>query len=104
MRVASLYIIQQARRGVTEELVGLGAARPGVGPTSTLDTTSPSSSTKNKLDLSDFIPEAEVAEVDENKIRGTGGTALIKFLKMCRDNTTRTRIGSGVEEEEERRQ
>jgi len=98
MRVASLYIIQQARRGVTEELVGLGAARPVV---HTTPTAAPSSSSSKKLDLSDFIAETDSAEVDENKIRGTGGTALIKFLKMCRDNTTRTRIGSAVGLEEE---
>ena len=96
MRVASLYIIQQARKGVTDELVGLGAARPGAPLINTTTTGSTSSSSK-KLDLSDFIPEVDVLEVDENKIRGTGGTALIKFLKMCRDNTTRTRIGSGGE-------
>jgi len=94
MRVASLYIIQQARKGVTDELVGLGAARPGAPLINTTTTGSTSSSSK-KLDLSDFIPEVDRPEVDENKIRGTGGTALIKFLKMCRDNTTRTRIGSG---------
>jgi indoleamine 2,3-dioxygenase len=82
MRIATIYIIQQARRPATEELFALGAARP---------VTDPEAIPKpKKLDLSEFIHEAE----EEDEIRGTGGTALIKFLKMCRDNTGKTRIGA----------
>lgn len=96
MRVATLYIIQQARRPVTPELVRMGAAAPIV-PTLTASDDSSSSSSKGKqpLDLSEFIHEAEDKSTEkDDEIRGTGGTALIKFLKMCRDNTHKTRIGT----------
>ena len=86
MRVATLYIIQQARKPVTDELIRMGAAAPPA-PTPSSGT---GSTGKQPLDLSEFIHEAE--ETDD-EIRGTGGTALIKFLKMCRDNTNKTKIG-----------
>jgi indoleamine 2,3-dioxygenase len=90
MRVATLYIIQQARKPVTEELIRMGAAAPT--PETALAAASSSTGSK-KLDLSEFIHEAEAKKEADEEIRGTGGTALIKFLKMCRDNTNKTRIG-----------
>ena len=90
MRVATLYIIQQARKPVTEELIRMGAAAP---TPETAPAAAPSSTGSKKLDLSEFIHEAEAKKEADEEIRGTGGTALIKFLKMCRDNTNKTRIG-----------
>lgn len=91
MRIATLYIIQQARRQPTEELIALGAPRPNASSEEAikedkrLETTS----------LSEIIAEREdeVRRVGDEEVRGTGGTALIKFLKMCRDNTVATMVG-----------
>lgn len=91
MRVATLYIIQQARKPVTEELIRMGAAAPT--PETAPAAAASSSTGSKKLDLSEFIHEAEAKKEADEEIRGTGGTALIKFLKMCRDNTNKTRIG-----------
>ncbi|WVO17860.1 hypothetical protein L204_105558 [Cryptococcus depauperatus] len=43
---------------------------------------------------------AEEHQVEVGELRGTGGTALFKFLKRCRDNTTRAMLqptGAGYE-------
>lgn len=105
MRIATMYIIQQARRPPTDELIRLGAARPEQEQSETLRsvtsiaTESAQQHQKQKLDLSEFIHEVERKTQQENsEIRGTGGTSLIKFLKMCRDNTSRTVIGGQASE------
>jgi indoleamine 2,3-dioxygenase len=69
MRIASMYIIQQARRPPSEEV-------------------------KRLMGIADDQAEAEEDEEPAGELRGTGGTPLFKFLKMCRDNTTRAMIGS----------
>lgn len=69
MRIASMYIIQQARRPPTEEV-------------------------KRLIGIAEGQMEAEEEDVEPlGELRGTGGTPLFKFLKMCRDNTTRAMIG-----------
>lgn len=104
MRIASLYIIQQARRPPTAELIAMGAPVPessaqedvGYGAAALHDT--PAKPSRPQLaphSLSEFIAERQSAA--DEQVKGTGGTALIKFLKMCRDNTVKTRIGEGVE-------
>ena len=69
MRIASMYIIQQARRPPTEEI-------------------------KRLIGIADGQMEEEEEDAEPlDELRGTGGTPLFKFLKMCRDNTTRAMIG-----------
>ncbi|KAL1408786.1 hypothetical protein Q8F55_005599 [Vanrija albida] len=67
MRVVSRFIIQQARR-------------------------QPSARVRALLGQEDE-PEEEV-EVHVDGLRGTGGTPLIRFLKRCRDNTSRAMVAS----------
>lgn len=77
MRVVSLFIVQQARRRPTPRIRRL---------------------------LGEIVNEAEdedesvEPELEEKKgeLRGTGGTPLFKFLKRCRDNTTRAMIGKSA--------
>ncbi|WVQ85424.1 hypothetical protein IAT38_007589 [Cryptococcus sp. DSM 104549] len=74
MRVVSLFIVQQARR------------RPG-------------ERVRRLIGAEEEAAEAEV-KVDAGELRGTGGTALFKFLKRCRDNTTKAMVrpsGAGYE-------
>ncbi len=83
MRIVTMYIIQQARREASDEMVAMGAPAPS----------QVNGEIKKELaqgSLSDLIEEQEK---QAEELRGTGGTALIKFLKMCRDNTTATMIG-----------
>ncbi|KAK8865869.1 hypothetical protein IAR55_001017 [Kwoniella newhampshirensis] len=78
MRVVSLFIVQQARRKPSarvRKLIGLDEA-----------------------DETEADEEEKVVDIGE--IRGTGGTALFKFLKRCRDNTTKAMVrpsGAGYE-------
>ena len=73
MRVVSLFIIQQARRRPSERIrLLLGQEESG--------------------------EEARAEEkVDIGELRGTGGSPLFKFLKRCRDNTTKAMIGKSKE-------
>lgn len=76
MRVVSLFIVQQARRQPSPRIRRLLGEH-----------------------VDDEELEAGVArELEENKgeLRGTGGTPLFKFLKRCRDNTTRAMIGKSA--------
>lgn len=98
MRVASLYIIQQARRPPTPELIAMGApvsesgVEQDVGYGAAMHGgEKPSRPQLAPHSLSEFIVEHQTAA--DEQVKGTGGTALIKFLKMCRDNTVKTRIG-----------
>ncbi|WVW82228.1 hypothetical protein I302_104234 [Kwoniella bestiolae CBS 10118] len=69
MRIVSLFIVQQARR-------------------------QPSERVRKLMGLEPLTEEEEQMqkEVDINEIRGTGGSALFKFLKRCRDNTTKAMV------------
>jgi indoleamine 2,3-dioxygenase len=62
MRIVSMFIVQQARRQPSERI------RKLIGM------------------------EGEVEEVPLEEMRGTGGSPLFKFLKRCRDNTTKAMI------------
>ncbi|TXT10766.1 hypothetical protein VHUM_02271 [Vanrija humicola] len=66
MRVVSRFIVQQARR-------------------------QPSARVRALLGQEDE-PEDEQVEVQVDGLRGTGGTPLIRFLKRCRDNTSRAMV------------
>lgn len=41
-----------------------------------------------------LLPREEVPNFDDDRLRGTGGTPLIRFLKRCRDNTSRAMVVS----------
>ncbi|WWC86183.1 uncharacterized protein L201_001056 [Kwoniella dendrophila CBS 6074] len=71
MRVVSLFIIQQARRQPSERVRKLMGLKENP--------------TENEF-------ETEEKQIDINEIRGTGGSALFKFLKRCRDNTTKAMV------------
>jgi len=76
MRVVSLFIVQQARR-------------------------KPSPRIRRLLgdEVNDEEDEEETAvakEAETGELRGTGGTPLFKFLKRCRDNTTKAMIGTSA--------
>jgi indoleamine 2,3-dioxygenase len=64
MRVVSRFIVVQARRQPSERVQKL------LPP----------------------IDAAAAAQVSEDALRGTGGTPLIRFLKRCRDNTSRAMV------------
>lgn len=65
MRIVSVFIVQQARRQPSERI-------------------------RTLLGVED--KEEEEVVVDLGEMRGTGGSPLFKFLKRCRDNTTRAMI------------
>ncbi|KAJ9108146.1 hypothetical protein QFC19_002614 [Naganishia cerealis] len=89
MRIATIYVIQQARRPPTAALVKMGAV-----PTTT--TSAGQEHVKlHATSLSEIIRDEEEQDGLDDQVRGTGGTALIKFLKMCRDNTACAKL-SGV--------
>lgn len=73
MRIVSMFIVQQARRQPSERI----------------------------RQLTGMDQEAQqVPEVKLEDMRGTGGSPLFKFLKRCRDNTTKAMIrpnGSGYD-------
>lgn len=102
MRIATLYIIQQARRPPTDELVKMGAIAPPVTETQVakdgkrhvvLQATSLSEIIRDEEQvLRQQQREREEQEEGDDEVRGTGGTALIKFLKMCRDNTVGAKL------------
>jgi len=71
MRVVSIFIIQQARRRPSERIRKLLGQEGG-----------------------DEVEEE--GKVDIGELRGTGGSPLFKFLKRCRDNTTRARVGKAA--------
>jgi len=91
MRIVTMYIIQQARREVSDEMIAMGAPVPA----------SRSQKQQSTVELphgslSDLIEEQESKKAaGDDELRGTGGTALIKFLKLCRDNTMSTMVGGG---------
>ncbi|KAK4683661.1 indoleamine 2,3-dioxygenase, partial [Tremellales sp. Uapishka_1] len=71
MRIVSVYIIQQARRRPSERI-------------------------KRMMGMEHGIQEEEEEheqEIEVDGLRGTGGTPLFRFLKMCRDNTSRAKVG-----------
>jgi indoleamine 2,3-dioxygenase len=74
MRVVSMFIVQQARRKPSPRI------RKILGQEVDQD------------EVEDVV--ADVAEKGE--LRGTGGTPLFKFLKRCRDNTTKAMIGKSA--------
>jgi indoleamine 2,3-dioxygenase len=95
MRIATQYIIQQARRPPTAELVAMGALpAPGAQDAASADGRSHVKLTATSL--SEIIRDEERVrheqEEGDDEVRGTGGTALIKFLKMCRDNTVGAKL------------
>ncbi|KIR43371.1 tryptophan 2,3-dioxygenase [Cryptococcus deuterogattii 99/473] len=74
MRVVSKFIVQQARRKPGERI--------------------------RRLTGMEDDDEDEGTMADAGELRGTGGTALFKFLKRCRDNTTKAMLqptGAGYE-------
>ena len=94
MRIATQYISQQARRPPTAELIAMGAQpTPGASAAPSAD-----GQTHVKLmatSLSEIIRDEERLRQEQDgdaEVRGTGGTALIKFLKMCRDNTVGAKL------------
>jgi indoleamine 2,3-dioxygenase len=95
MRIATQYIIQQARRPPTADLVAMGALpAPGAQEATSADGRSQIKLTATSL--SEIIRDEERVrheqEEGDDEVRGTGGTALIKFLKMCRDNTVGAKL------------
>ncbi|KAJ9105457.1 hypothetical protein QFC21_001828 [Naganishia friedmannii] len=102
MRIATLYIIQQARRPPTAELIKMGAIPPPVAETQVakdgqkhvvLQATSLSEIIRDEEQV--LRLQREEQEEGDEEVRGTGGTALIKFLKMCRDNTVGAKLVGG---------
>lgn len=97
MRIATQYIIQQARRPPTAELIAMGALpTPGAHDASSADVQSHVKLTATSL--SEIIRDEERVQQEQEdvdaEVRGTGGTALIKFLKMCRDNTVGAKLAA----------
>lgn len=74
MRVVSLFIVQQARRNPSPRIRRLLG---------------------EQVEEGDEGVERELEE-KKGELRGTGGTPLFKFLKRCRDNTTRAMIGQSA--------
>lgn len=71
MRIVSVFIVQQARREPSPRIKALLGQ-----------------------EVEEGEEEGEVKEaIDVGELRGTGGSPLFKFLKRCRDNTTRAMIG-----------
>ncbi|GMK58426.1 hypothetical protein CspeluHIS016_0504580 [Cutaneotrichosporon spelunceum] len=70
MRVVTRYIVQQARHQPTPRVLAL-LGRAGDEPA---------------------VTAPPKAGVDEDGLRGTGGTPLVRFLKRCRDNTSRAKV------------
>ena len=68
MRVVSVFIVQQSRRRPSERI------RKIIGQTTADD------------------GRTAEGRVDIAELRGTGGSPLFKFLKRCRDNTTRAMV------------
>ncbi|KAE8271046.1 hypothetical protein A4X09_0g1288 [Tilletia walkeri] len=85
MRIATLYIITQARRGAPPE--GVRSWLPG-------------SFTGVKKEEAPVVTgglEKEVVKADASAAKGTGGTPLVSFLKECRANTVRTMLQPEVQ-------
>ncbi|OCF38657.1 tryptophan 2,3-dioxygenase [Kwoniella heveanensis CBS 569] len=81
MRVVSLFIVQQARRSPSERVRKMMGLQP-------------------ETEEERALAEEKGKTVNINEIRGTGGSALFKFLKRCRDNTTKAMVkpsGAGYE-------
>ncbi|WVF70555.1 hypothetical protein IAT40_005346 [Kwoniella sp. CBS 6097] len=81
MRVVSLFIVQQARRSPSERVRKMLGLQP-------------------ETEEERALAEEKGKTVNINEIRGTGGSALFKFLKRCRDNTTKAMVkpsGAGYE-------
>ena len=68
MRIASLFIVQHARRKPSERI-------------------------RKLLGQDEAEGAEETSEVDVGELRGTGGSPLFKFLKRCRDNTSKAMVG-----------
>ncbi|KAK0547684.1 hypothetical protein OC846_003940 [Tilletia horrida] len=82
MRIATLYIITQARRGAPPE--GVRSWLPGsfTGSTTT-------SSSSGGADESLTEPCQSSSSSGGGEAKGTGGTPLVSFLKECRSNTVK---------------
>jgi indoleamine 2,3-dioxygenase len=76
MRVVSMFIVQQARRKPSPRIRRLLG---------------------QQVDDNDDgeVVEKEASE-QTGELRGTGGTPLFKFLKRCRDNTTKAMLGKSA--------
>lgn len=72
MRVVSVFIVQQARRQPSERVRRI----------------------LGMPDVDENDDDDKVVNVEE--LRGTGGSPLFKFLKRCRDNTTRSMVGKSA--------
>ncbi|KAJ9120703.1 hypothetical protein QFC22_002634 [Naganishia vaughanmartiniae] len=99
MRIATLYVIQQARKPPTDELIKMGAIPPPAAETQVLGdgqkhvVLQPTSLSEIIRDEEQVLRrQREEQEEGDEEVRGTGGTALIKFLKMCRDNTANAKL------------
>ena len=68
MRIVSVFIVQQARK-------------------------KPSKRIRELLGQEGDTDEVDDLSVDVGDLRGTGGSPLFRFLKRCRDNTTKAMIG-----------
>jgi len=107
MRIATLYIISQARRGAPPE--GVRSWLPGsfTGVVAPTPISSGGGGGKVKKGVVGFEEErrpvvaavavAEDGEVDPSSAaKGTGGTPLVSFLKECRANTIRAMLEPGT--------
>ncbi|PWN20645.1 hypothetical protein BCV69DRAFT_282864 [Microstroma glucosiphilum] len=96
MRIATLYIVSQARSKPPPEYAALNAEFVG-------GTLEPKQQQQLKRRAEDEAEEeqakakakkeAEAMEVEEKGAKGTGGTNLVQFLKACRINTVETLLG-----------
>lgn len=77
MRVVSMFIVQQARRKASPRIRRLLGEEVG-----------------EDEEEEEMAVAKEAGEKGE--LRGTGGTPLFKFLKRCRDNTTKAMIGTSA--------
>jgi indoleamine 2,3-dioxygenase len=75
MRVVSMFIVQQARRKPSPRIRRLLG---------------------EEVDEDEEDQEVVAKETEKGELRGTGGTPLFKFLKRCRDNTTKAMIGTSA--------
>lgn len=104
MRVATLYIVSQARSKPPPEYAALNAEFVG----GTLEPKQKEREEQNKQQLkrrAEHEAEEEKkeemamvmskleAEVEDKGAKGTGGTNLVQFLKACRINTVETLLG-----------
>lgn len=97
--IVTTYIIQQARRPPSDHILALmNAGTPAaveVTPTEAIAAVDPAwSMGTEKLPQPPAGEDANEAD-DDAPIRGTGGTALAQFLKLCKARTVENIIGGG---------